>query len=83
MDNDPAFYEAVTRRALGNPEDGAYRHVVSGRARICAVLAWRARRVLGKTLNALRLVKAAFTFQDGLSYAAWKIKRHRGIAIRS
>lgn len=42
---------------------------------------WALRRGLGKTLSVLRLVKAAFTFEDGASYLAWKIERHSGVAV--
>lgn len=43
--------------------------------------AWRLRRWWGRTLNVLRLVKAAFTFRGGLDYAVWKIERHSGVKI--
>jgi hypothetical protein len=42
---------------------------------------WRYRRALGKTLSVLRLVKGAFTFDGGLDYLAWKIRRHSGVEI--
>jgi hypothetical protein len=42
---------------------------------------WRARRIAGKTLSVLRLVKAAFTFEGGADYVAWKVARHSGEAI--
>lgn len=42
---------------------------------------WRRRRVGGKALSVLRLVKAAFTFQGGADYLAWKIERHSGVAV--
>lgn len=42
---------------------------------------WALRRFTGKALSILRLVKAAFTFQGGADYIAWKIKRHSGVAI--
>ena len=29
----------------------------------------------------LRLSKAAFTFHDSISYAAWKIERHTGVRV--
>jgi hypothetical protein len=47
---------------------------VSGRS-------WSARRWQGKLLSVLRLFKAAFTFQGGANYAAWKIERHSGVKI--
>ncbi len=41
--------------------------------------AWLLRRVLGKTFNVLRLIKASFTFAGGVDYIVWKIERHSGI----
>ncbi len=35
----------------------------------------------GKALSVLRLLKASFTFDGGLSYLAWKIERHSGVQI--
>lgn len=40
---------------------------------------WRRRRLAGKTLSVLRLMKGAFTFKDGASYLLWKIERHSGV----
>lgn len=45
------------------------------------VSSWRAKRVLGKLWSVARLAKAAFTFQGGADYAAWKIERHAGVKI--
>ena len=42
---------------------------------------WPLRRWQGKALSVARLVKAAFTFEGGASYAAWKIERHSGRKI--
>lgn len=39
---------------------------------------WARRQRRGKLRNALRLVKAAFTFKGGLEYAVWKVERHSG-----
>lgn len=41
-------------------------------------LDWAIRRVLGRSLNLLRLIKAAFTFENGADYMVWKIGRHTG-----
>jgi hypothetical protein len=38
-------------------------------------------RVQGKLWSTARLLKAAFTFQGGASYLAWKIERHTGEKI--
>jgi hypothetical protein len=39
------------------------------------------RRLTGKGWSILRLIKAAFTFQGGADYIAWKIERHSGEKI--
>ncbi|TDU28935.1 hypothetical protein DFR24_3316 [Panacagrimonas perspica] len=41
--------------------------------------AWRQR--LGKPLNALRLLKAACTFDGAADYVAWKVERHSGVHL--
>jgi hypothetical protein len=43
--------------------------------------AWAARRIAGKALNVARLAKAAFTFEGGADYLAWKVERHSGVAF--
>lgn len=42
---------------------------------------WRRRQRLGRPLNIVRLVRAAFTFDGAARYAAWKIERHTGVAV--
>ena len=42
---------------------------------------WRLRRVQGRVLSTLRLAKACFTFSNAVDYAAWKLRRHTGVAI--
>jgi hypothetical protein len=74
---DLARYEGVSRAALG---PGPYPAATPAQLR-AGTKAWKRRRILGKTLNALRLIKAAFTFQGGLDYAVWKIERHSGVKI--
>lgn len=48
-------------------------------ARPATAARWRRRRLAGKLLSVLRLVKAAFTFRDGATYILWKIERHSGV----
>jgi hypothetical protein len=62
----PAGFPLARERA-----SGGRRHTVS----------WRRRRIAGRALSALRLLKAAFTFEGGADYVAWKIARHSGQAI--
>jgi hypothetical protein len=49
--------------------------------RAAALRRWRKRRILGKGLSVLRLLKAAFTFQDGAAYLASKIEQHSGVPV--
>jgi hypothetical protein len=42
---------------------------------------WLLRRMQGKVLSLLRLMKASFTFQGGIDYIAWKLERHTGIPV--
>lgn len=43
---------------------------------------WARRRRMGKPLNLVRLVKASTTFEGAARYAAWKIERHTGMAVK-
>jgi hypothetical protein len=77
-DIDRARYDAITPWALaaaGFAADDAAPH-----ARLAEVR-WAGRRVLGKTLSVLRLIKSAFTFDGGVDYILWKIERHSGVRL--
>ena len=43
---------------------------------------WRRRRIKGKALTVLRLMKASATFAGGADYIVWKINRHAGTEFR-
>jgi hypothetical protein len=83
-----AFYESLTqvhRSSLGHSfalhEDNGGLHYASSPGRTSqqlAKLAWGVRRIQGKLLSVLRLIKALFTFEGGLDYIAWKLERHSG-----
>jgi hypothetical protein len=49
--------------------------------RALAARHWSLRRRLGKPLNALRLLKAACTFDGAADYAVWKVERHSGVKL--
>ena len=71
-----ARYDRATRavcRSVGTAAPAAVRRRADRR--------WRQRRILGKLLSVLRLLKASFTFEDGATYLAWKIRRHSGVEI--
>ena len=87
-DFDPAYYDGVTRayalenRSLANADaENQYLNQSGGFARKLASLTWWLRRMQGKLLSAMRLVKAAFTFNEPLEYLLWKIERHSGVYI--
>ena len=42
---------------------------------------WMMRRWNGKLVSFLRLLKATATFDGGIDYIAWKIRRHSGVEI--
>jgi hypothetical protein len=46
-------------------------------------LGWLLRRLQGKFISLLRLIKAAFTFQGGADYLIWKLERHTGVPIEA
>jgi hypothetical protein len=43
--------------------------------------AWLIRARIGKALNLVRLVKAAFSFEGAARYGLWKIERHTGLSV--
>lgn len=54
---------------------------ISAFARQRAWLTWATRRWLGKPATALRVLKAAFTFDGGLDYVLHKLKSHSGVTL--
>ncbi|MEM1315781.1 MAG: hypothetical protein AAGI51_14575 [Pseudomonadota bacterium] len=67
----PALYEALHADCIAGVE-------IDAEARARARRVWARRRRWGKTLNVMRLCKAAFTFRGGLAYAISKVERHSG-----
>ena len=65
---------------LENGEAGEtyYRAWVPAWKRRLAPWLWRLRRLEGKLMSVLRLLKGLFTFEGGLDYIAWKLERHSG-----
>ncbi len=54
---------------------------IPDRQRRAAPRLWWLRRILGKGLSVLRLLRNGLTFEGGLDYLAWKIERHSGVAV--
>jgi hypothetical protein len=71
-------YAAITRILL---DPNQVSHGAAPQDRRAAEQRWRRRRLVGKTLSVLRLMKSAFTFEDGAAYLMWKIGRHSGVNI--
>lgn len=84
-------YAAITPLALAalpyaieierDPAQPLYLIRMPRHTRILGRTGWWLRRLQGKLLSILRLMKAAFTFQGGMDYIAWKLERHSGEAI--
>jgi hypothetical protein len=82
------FYATVTRQQLDSlafplkvydeSHELHYHCHVPQHKRRTAGFTWLLRRIQGKTLSILRLVKALFTFEGALDYVAWKLERHSG-----
>ena len=72
----PDYYDRLTRKL--SPE------LVPGKAaRRRAAGSWWLRRLQGKFLSVLRLLKAAFTFNEPLQYLLWKVERHTGLQFQA
>ena len=82
------YYCTVTRMAaaslrypLNIEDDGTeavYHARIPATRRRLSRIGWPFRRIQGKLLSILRLLKALFTFDGGLDYLAWKLERHSG-----
>lgn len=83
---DPARYAtflppALARAGLPARITGGAVHFAEPADRAEGERLWAARRRAGKRLSKLRLAKAAFTFDGGIDYLAWKIERHSGVPV--
>jgi hypothetical protein len=84
----PGYYDDITSNfaqkstELSGPQQGGtYTNQSSTFSKRVSSLSWWLRRLQGKLLSMLRLIKAAFTFNEPLEYLLWKIERHSGIYI--
>ena len=68
-------------RITGIGETARYSATVPAASRVVGRWAWLLRRLFGKALSMARLLKALFTFEGGLDYAAWKLGRHSGQSV--
>ena len=91
--NDRRYYQDLTEAALpytgvavrrgGRDQTDSYVVDMPQLRRWVGRVAWSLRRVQGRTLHILRLIKGLFTFNDGLDYILWKLERHSGVRIEA
>jgi hypothetical protein len=60
---------------------GCWRNPSERADRLRSTCGWIVCRAQGKLLSFLRLLKASFTFDGGLSYLVWKIERQSGVRV--
>ena len=87
-DFNPEYYDGITRSLAASgaglswsESNSLFNNQSSKTARKFSASSWWVRRVQGKLLSMLRLIKAALTFNDPLQYLLWKVERHTGIYI--
>lgn len=84
---DAASELTTVTRALGEAQGwqlaapGRYRNPSAPAARASCARGWALRRAQGKMLSVLRLLKASFTFDGGVSYLVWKVERQSGVKV--
>ncbi|MBT8064744.1 MAG: hypothetical protein KJN94_06970, partial [Gammaproteobacteria bacterium] len=84
----PDHYRSITNElavaglGYGPAADGdRFRNTTTSGARRLSAIGWFVRRLQGKLLSTLRILKAALTFEGALDYLLWKIRRHSGVYI--
>lgn len=85
------YYEEITPIALdavphpteviANNGCIRYRACISTQMRFFSRITWGVRRLQGKILSVLRLLKGMTTFDGGVDYILWKIQRHTGVSV--
>ena len=68
-------------RAAGGDDTDLYVSQQNPLQRRFGRIAWTLRKVQGRALHILRLIKGVFTFTGGLDYILWKLERHSGVRI--
>ena len=68
-------------RREGNATDCTYVSDIGPTRRWLARVAWSLRKLQGRLLHVLRLMKGLFTFSGGVDYILWKLERHSGVKV--
>ncbi|NOR26639.1 MAG: hypothetical protein GQ542_20060 [Desulforhopalus sp.] len=92
-DATPAYFDEISSKALAalayqvkevsGREASLYNAIIPNSVRIISGITWTLRIVQGKILSVLRLVKGTLTFDGGVDYILWKIKRHSGVTLEA
>ena len=92
FDAAPDYFEDITCMAfggspyqvnVGNKEKITLCHAeIPAPVRLFSRITWAIRILQGKALSVLRLIKGTLTFEGGVDYILWKIKRHSGITVK-
>jgi len=84
----PTYYDSVlssfareNTTLIYSVEENTFCNKSSRAVKKLSPLDWWLRRAQGKLLSVMRLLKAAFTFNEPLEYLLWKIERHSGLYI--
>lgn len=73
-----AAVESVPRLSLLEGQDDRYVQSPADVRATPHAVRWQRRRMTGRVLNVLRLIKSFYTFENGLDYVIWKLERHLG-----
>lgn len=76
-------YDKITQALYGPPNaKGEYEIPQTTALHIFACKwTWMWRRILGKPMNAIRVLNSGFTFSGGIDYVLHKLKSHSGVTI--
>ena len=77
IENDKERYIHIGNLALNELGHIKINHLINKKENF----KWLLRKYWTRLLNVLRLIKASFTFEGGIEYLTWKLKRHKGISI--
>jgi len=84
---DPQRYVAVTHAAVARLDDYAtagddtFARLGSAPGRGRVAVTWWLRRLQGKSLSLLRVLRNGLIFEGGIDYVLWKVARHSGVEV--
>lgn len=91
FDVTPEYFVDITRKAFdgtpyqvnerSNKGTALYTAEIRPSVRFISRITWAMRIAQGKILSVLRLAKGSLTFEGGVDYILWKIKRHSGVTL--